>query len=135
MDEDKKPTKIVVDPKRVEVLPSEAGVEHEEEVKHEAKDQGHLHVLSKSWFARILCLIFFILSLLGLAFSFVIFLVCLLNALIRLFTNDPDWADTLKTFASGLLSGLVFTFCFLVGIFSPSWALFMGIAYTSLAKK
>lgn len=133
MDQDKKPTEIVVDPKRVDILPSEADVEYEEEVEEKPAHHEHLHALSNSWYARILCLIFFLLSLLGLAFSLVIFVICLLDALIRLFSNDPNWAKKLKTFAIGLLSGLVFAFCFLVGIFSPSWALFIAMNYTSLA--
>lgn len=139
MNQDKKPTEIIVDPKRVDVLPPEATIEYEEEVKPEgqgpkSQEYGHLHVLSTSWFARVLCLIFFLLSLAGLAFSLIVFLGCSFYALIRLLTGDPQWADTLKTFAFGLASGLIFSFCFLVGVFSPGWALCMGIAYISFAK-
>lgn len=133
MDSDKKPTEIIADPKRVDVLPSEENVESKEKANNEAKDQGQIYDLSQSWYARILCLIFFLLTLLGLFFSFAIFVICLLVAIVRVFSDDPNWAKSLKTFAIGLLSGLVFAFCFLVGIISPTWALFLATNYLSLA--
>jgi hypothetical protein len=140
VNQDNEPTEIIADPNRVKVLPPSATIEYEEEVDSEGEDQEsllheHLHAFSNSWIVRVLCLILFLLSLAGLAFSFVIFLGCAFYAFIRLLRNDPQWAVTLKWFASGLIYGLVGSFCLFVGIFSPGRAAYLASAYAAIAKR
>lgn len=134
---EKEPTKIVVDPDRVDILPAERKVEGEndEEASDDDKKSEYLLALSQVWYARPVFFFLFLLTLLGFAFSLFFFLVVLLSVLIRYAQNDPDWANPIVSFASAFAAGLVYCASFFVGIFSPRLALIFIFAYSTFSSK